>query len=182
MLRLMADYLTNRKMRLVVNKHTTEWVESLIGTPQGGILSTVNTNIYSSDCDNADAYLHGEFADDNIKLETDLCELKALRRLQPRINQFLLWCSDQNISYTMDKIQLIVFRPPSAPRPYRSLAITVDDDVKHETDLYKILGTFISSDLNFDYHFSVVTKRAYAALHQARSFVTNNKQPVIRLS
>ena len=39
MLRLMADYLTDRKFRMVANQHTTEWVTSVVGTPQGGILS-----------------------------------------------------------------------------------------------------------------------------------------------
>ena len=72
----------------------------------------------------------------------------------------------------------MVFRPSSAPRPYRSLSVKVDEHLIHEIDMYKVLGTFLTADLNFDHHFSVVTKRAYAAFHQARSFIINNKQPV----
>ena len=141
-------------------------------------MSTINTNVYSLDTDTADVNLHGEFADDNIKVETDGCELRALERLQPRIDQFLSWCKDHNIGYTMEKIQVMVFRPPTAPRPYRCLAIRIDGNLKYEIDVYKVLGTYLSSDLNFDHHFSMVTKSAYAAFHQARSFVINNNQPV----
>ena len=74
-LRLFADYISQRKFRIVVNDYTTEWHGSVIGTPQGGILSTIATNLYSSDSDESDIFLHGEYSDDNLKWESDYDEL-----------------------------------------------------------------------------------------------------------
>ena len=117
-LRLIGNYISDRKFRIVVNSYTSNWINSNIGAPQGGILSTALTNVYSSDSDECDIYSHGEYSDDNLKWERDVCELEALRKLQPKIDMFLKWCKDNNIGYSMDKVKLMVFRPSSSPRPF----------------------------------------------------------------
>ena len=175
-LRLFADYISNRKFRLVVNNHTTEWHDSSIGTPQGGILSTIATNTYSSDSDMSSVMIHGEYSDDNLKWKTDKCELVALRDIQNRINGFLQWCKENNISYTTDKIKLMVFRPPSAPRPFRCLSLCVGIEQIYEIEFYKILGTLLRNDLSFDLHFEEVVKNAYAAFHIVKLFINESKQ------
>ena len=159
MLRLFHDYISNRKFRLVVNKFTTEWTESSIGTPQGGILSTIATNVYSSDSDASDIFSHGEFSDDNLKWVSNASELEALQQLQCRVDAFISWCGEHNISHSLDKIKLMVFRPPTSPRPYRQLSLRIGMDLVNEVDMYKILGTLVKNDLDFDMHFEEAIKK-----------------------
>ena len=59
MLKLVSDYLLNRMIRFNVNSITTDWMFSEVGTPQGSGLSTIVTNVYSSDNTEEKAIEHG---------------------------------------------------------------------------------------------------------------------------
>jgi hypothetical protein len=101
-LRLINDYLKGRKMRFDVNNFTTDWINSEIGTPQGSNLSSILSNIYSSDNIEEEIINHGEFSDDNLKWESNILEAVAKENMQVRIDEFYSCCKDNNIDASID--------------------------------------------------------------------------------
>ena len=104
-----------------MNEIITEWIESNLGTPQGSNLSTIFTNVYTSDNENDGSVNHGEFSDDNIKYEVADEEVTACYRMQIRIDRFDNWCDENNIERSLLKTKVMVLRPKSSPRPYNKI-------------------------------------------------------------
>ena len=169
-LKMIMYYLNNRKFRFQVNSHTTDWQSTNVGVQQGGICSSIFSNVYSSDADPADYSLHSEFADDNIKWEADINIKEANDRLQIRLNNFHIWCTNNNLQFDMSKVKIMFFRPPCSPRPFNKFEITFGGNMVQEVEIYKILGTTIDINLSFDDHFVRVIKSAYRSFQVIKSF------------
>ena len=159
-LRLTNDYLSGRKIRFDINEFTTEWMETNVGTPQGSNLSTIFTNVYTSENEEGEPN-HGEFSDDNIKWESDKHEWVARDKLQSRIDTFSKWCSENNIEVTKLKTKVLIFRNKKCPRPYNKISLTLNGEEIDEVDSAKILGTILDNQLKFDMHFDKVVKAGY---------------------
>ena len=176
-LRLLDNYLDNRQMKIAVNTKCSRWKTSNVGLPQGGVNSPKLANVYSKDSDPSEVYKHAEFADDNIKLEMDRYEYEAAKRMQVRLNHFNVWLKKNNLSFGTPKIRAMTFRPPESPRPYNSINLNFNGSPIIEVDKYRILGTLLTSELNFDEHFVTTIKSAYEALRLIKLFSINQRQP-----
>ena len=175
-LKLINDYLTERKIRFDINSITTEWMTTDVGSPQGSGLSTILTNSYSSD-NVEDDFDHGEFSDDNLKWEAHELEVEAARILQIRINEFGKWCDDNNIDASCTKTKIMVFRNKKCPRPYNKIRLTLNGEELEEVSCHKVVGTLLDNELSFVPHFEKVVKSGYAALNQVKRFCVNQKVP-----
>ena len=59
------NYVTDRKHSLRVNEERSEWVASLVGIPQGSVLSPILCNLYTLDAMEGITRGRSEYADDN---------------------------------------------------------------------------------------------------------------------
>ena len=175
-LRLIDDYLKDRKIRFDINSFTTEWMTTDVGSPQGSSLSTILTNTYSSD-NIEDNFDHGEFSDDNLKWEAHESEVEAARILQTRIDEFGKWCEVNNIDTSCTKTKIMVFRNKRCPRPYNKIRLTLNGEEIEEVSCHKVVGTLLDNELTFIPHFEKVVKSGYAALNQVKRFCVNQKVP-----
>ena len=164
-------------MQVAVNSVLSRWKTTSVGLPQGGINSPKLANAYSSDSDPEEIYKHAEFADDNIKLEMDTDEHEAVARMQPRLDKFSDWLKRNNLSCGAAKVKVMTFRPPTSPRPYQSTNLYFDGVKISEVDKYRILGTLLTVNLDFDEHFLSAIKSAYEGLRLVKLFTINQKQP-----
>ena len=178
MLSLVDNYLRDRKTRFKVNEIITEWIESNLGTPQGSNLSTIFTNVYTSDNENDGSVNHGEFfSDDNIKYEVADEEVTACYRMQITIDRFDNWCDENNIERSLLKMKVMVLRPKSSPRPYNKISLTLGGEVIEEVESHKTLGTTIDNQLNFELHFEKTVKAGYSTYNQIKRFSTAQNLP-----
>jgi hypothetical protein len=149
---------------------------SKVGCTQGSGLSSILTNIYSSD-NIEDNYDHGEFSDDNLKWEAHEEEEEAIARMQKRIDSFEEWCKRNNVEAIKKKTKIMVFRSKKCPRPYKKVVLTLNDEEIEEVDYAKILGTIVDNQLNFEKHYERVVRSGYSSLNQIKRFCANQKIP-----
>ena len=179
-LKVLYNYLKNRQYCFEVNGHVSELRSSNMGTPQGGIPSTTISNGYTHDSDTTPNNLHAEFSDDNLKWESHTDENVAIRKLQERLNEYLIWCKNNNITISVEKIKIMVFRPKLSPRPYNSPRIFIDGSLIEVVEQKRILGTLLDCELTFDAHFQSVEKSCYSAFNILKHLYTGRKKPSIK--
>ena len=75
-LRLIDDYLWNRKIKFQTNEFITEGNESKVGNALRSNSSMIFTKVYSPDNSEEDNCNYGEFFDNNLKLEVAVNETK----------------------------------------------------------------------------------------------------------
>ena len=175
--KVLESYICHRQHRFSINSFTSEWIASTIGLSQGGILSTLLTNLYSTGSDTSIDNKHGEFADDNFKWECHENEHVAAASLQDRLNDFYRWSSDHNAKLSNSKIHILFFRPPTAPRPYNKIDIMINNSIIKEVDQLRIIGTILDTGLTFVPHFNTVIKSSYSKLNRIKSFVIKKRVP-----
>ena len=99
-LKTLYSYLKNRKFCFEINGFVTELKENKLGTPQGGIPSTTFANVYTHDSDKSSYEQHAEFSDDNLKWECHADETTAIKNLQIKLDQYIIWCRNNNVKLT----------------------------------------------------------------------------------
>ena len=104
----------------------TELHGSNMGVPQGGIPSTTMANTYTHDSDLSSFINHAEFSDDNLKWEQHQDEKTAIANLQRRLDEYSIWCKNNNLKLSPVKCKIMIFRPKSSPRPYNYPKIYID--------------------------------------------------------
>ena len=98
--------------------------------------------------------------------------------MQTRLDSFSsVWLRRNNLTCGAPKVKVMTFRPPSAPRPYNKINLIFENKVVSEVDMYRILGTLLTTNLNFDEHFTQAVKSGYQALKLIKSFTLNQRQP-----
>ena len=176
-LRILYSYLKNRKFCFEVNGYVSELRDSKIGTPQGGIPSTTFANAYTHDSDLSSFEQHAEFSDDNLKWESHVDENKAIDKLQERLDQYVIWCKNNNVKLSAEKCKLMIFRPKSSPRPFSLPKVYIDNKNIEVVEEKRILGTIIDNELNFNSHFTHVEKACYSALNTIKHLYTSSYKP-----
>ena len=176
-LKVLESYICHKQHHFNINNFKSGWITSSIGLLQGGILSTLLTNLYSTGSDISIDNKHGEFADDNFKWECHQSEHVAASNLQERLNDFSRWSSDHNAKLSNSKIHVLFFRPPTAPRPYNKIEIIINNSAVKEVDQLRMIGTIIDTGLTFVPHFNTIIKSSYSKLNKIKSFVLKKRVP-----
>ena len=176
----MYNYLKDRKSCFEVNGYVSEMKDCKLGTPQGGMTSTTMANVYTHDSDTSQDDEHAEFSDDNFKYESHLDENIAVRNLQRRLNQYLIWCKENNIKVDVDKCKIMIFRPKSSPRPFNLPKVFINNDEIEVVEEKRVLGTVLDCELNFNAHFLSVEKACYSAFNAIKHLYTGQLKPNVK--
>ena len=179
-LKTLHNYLCERKYCFEVNEFVSEFKESGIGVPQGGIPSTTMANVYTHDSDTTSLDGHAEFSDDNLKFEAHLDEIMAIQNLQRRLDAFSEWCKKNNIKISPEKVKIMIFRPKNSPRPYNLPRIFIDGKLIEVVEEKRVLGTVLDCNLNFDAHFQSVEKACFSAFNNVKHLYTGKNTPCIK--
>ena len=103
----------------------------------------------------------------------------AIEKLQVRLNEFAVWCMNNNVKLSVEKCKIMVFRPRSSPRPYNLPQIYITGELIEVVEEKRILGTIIDCELNFEAHFTFVEKACYSAFNNIKHLYTSKTKPTL---
>ena len=158
-LKVMYNYVTDRKRRTKVNNSFSDFIDLLLGVPQGSILDPLLFSIYICDLfffdeeDNATSN-----ADDTTPYSNGKNVVTVLENIETKGKEVFNWFSMNYLKANPGKSQLLLTSKDEA-------SIKIDDaDIKNSSSK-KLLGLIIDKKLTFNEHVSKLCKKASNKLH-----------------
>ena len=152
-LKLIHDYLSNRKQRTKINSTYSKWHEILFGVPQGSTLGPLLFNIYLIDLffviEDTDI---ASYADDNTPYIIDDTVEGVIKSLEEMSEKLFKWFDD-NLMKSNVKCHLLV-------STNETVKIQVGNYNIANSKCEKLLGINFDHKLNFDKHLSELCKKA----------------------
>ena len=147
-LRLIHDYLSNRKQRTKIDDNYSSWSEILFGVPQGSILGPLLFNIFLADLFFASKDIDiASYADDSTPFIVENNIDNVIASLEQVSDALFNWFKNNRLKNNVDKCHVLV----STNKP---VGIKVGDYTIDNSECEKLLGVKIDINLNFNDHIS----------------------------
>ena len=177
-LRFLWSYLTNRKMRVRVGSALSEWLNILLGVPQGSMLGPILFNIFINDLFllNLESQICN-FADDNTLYSCDISLDALIQKLHKDSASVVKWFRYNEMVVNPDKFQIMFLG-------CNDLKVSLDIDTFNitSTDTVKLLGITLDNKLNFNSHIEGICKKAnqkISALFRIRKYLDREKAKLL---
>ena len=158
-LKLVHDYLSDRKQRTRVNNSYSTWFEILFGVPQGSILGPLLFNIFLADLffivNKIDI---ANYADDNTPYTSSNDVNGLIKSLEEASKELFKWFDDNLRKNNPDKCHLLVSTNDNVEIRMGKVRI-------ENTKRKKLLGIQADNKLSFDCHISEICKKASRRLY-----------------
>ena len=176
-LHLIYNYLKGRKQRVCIGSHFSDFLEVLLGVPQGSVLGPLFFNIFINDL----LFLVREnicnFADDNTLYVCGSNLESVLFRLQAEMEIVLDWFSNNGMVANPDKFQAMFLGTKN-----NSIGVSLRSTSICSSKSVELLGVTIDDQLSFYPHIAKVCQKASAkikALMRIRNYLTQKQADVI---
>ena len=161
-----ADFLSDRKMRIMVRGEYSEWVDVISGVPQGSLLRPILFLIYVNDIPETVNCSIKMFADDT-KLFRTVKTIDDCNILQNDLNTLSQWTSDWLLSFNVDKCK-VMHIGKNNPKIDYIMRTENENRILIETSEEKDLGVWITNDLKHEKQVIAASQRAMAVLRSVR--------------
>ena len=184
-LQWVAEFLTKRKQRVVVNGTFSEEGEVTSGIPQGSVLGPVLFVMYINDLPQCVSNTAKLFADDT-KLYAPNTDDPSAVPLQSDLDNLQAWSNEWLIKFHPDKCHVLKLGyHKSANNYHMNVTNTAGQTTQlplKESDFEKDLGVYVDNDLKFKQHVAQSTAKANRVLGIIRrTFATINCKLFIQL-
>ena len=153
-LRLIQNYLSNRKQRTKIKTEYSSWEEILFRVPQGSILGPLLFNIFLCDIFLImNNFKLARYADDNSPYGVGNNIEELIVKLQIASKTLFQWFSDNQIKSNPDKCNFICSTSKKVSLIVENKKI---NNITHE----RLLGVTIDSKLSFNTHVDDICKKA----------------------
>ena len=127
-----ADYLNERKQRVVMKGNYSSWVNIIAGVPQGSILGPILYPIFAEDvCQQIRSGLR-MFADDTLLFSIGIAEKECSKIIQPSLDAVHRWASRWKVLLNPRKTKCVTFsRVGSLKYPLTLNYLFVEEFVSH---------------------------------------------------
>ena len=158
MLNWFIDYLSNRKQRVVIEGHHSEWTYIKSGVPQGSILGPLLFLIYTNDIvDNIDSGIL-LFADDTCLLEPLLEGNISISKLNKDLETLSQWAKQWLVKFNPTKTKYLIFSKKLEHNTYNDLYL--EGKALEKVDTHRHLGLIMNSRLTWDNHINHICTEA----------------------
>ena len=175
-LKLIYDYLSNRKQRVKINETFSSWKDIEFGVPQGSILGPLLFNIHLCDLfyflEDLDI---ASYADDTTIYTVKENKESVIKTLETSSVILFKWFENNFMKANSDKSHLLL----SCKQPS---TVTIDDTFIESNVKEVLLGIIIDRDLKFDDHVNNLCKKACQklnALSRLAPFMNLDKRIII---
>ena len=158
-----ANFLTDRKQRVIVNGASSEIIPITSGVPQGSVLGPALFILFVNDI--ADCVQFGTirlFADDTI-IYAPISDAADQRKLQRDLDQVFQWSITNGMKFNTSKSNIISFHNKKITNT-PLLSYRLGGDTLVVVDQVKYLGVILSSDLSWDKHVRYIQGKAERVL------------------
>ena len=174
-LRLLKCYLSNRYQRTKVGSSFSEWLEIVLGVPQGSILGPLLFNIFINDLLNIveKTCICNFAADDNTIYSCGTTVVNVMTNLQHDLAKVLSWFSSNQLVANPGKFQMMFLGCKNT-----DLTKHVESIVIRSSDSVKLLGITFDNKLSFANHIINLCKRAsYSVrfLYRIRNYIDTKR-------
>ena len=158
-LKLIYDYLSNRKQRVKMNEEFSPWSNTEYGVPQGSILGPLLFDMHLCDLF---YFLEGidiaSYADDTTLYTVKESKVSVINALETSSQKLFKWFSNNFMKATGDKSHLLM-SCSGISTPLID-GFSIDSGIKEV-----LLGITIDKELNFDDHVNNICKKACQKLN-----------------
>ena len=178
-LKLIYNYLSDRKQRVKINNSYSSWREILYGVPQGSILGPLLFNIFICDMfyflENHEL---ANYADDSTPYSAKRNHKLVIEELETSSSILFKWLQTNYMKVNTDKSHLLL-------SGNASLTSNIDNKLIESENEQVLLGVTIDSNLSFEKHINNLCKKASQklnALARISGYINLQKRRVIMKS
>ena len=170
------SYLDNRTQCVIMNNNRLNILPITYGVPQGSILGPILFSIYINEIADLLSCNVVLYADDTVILH-DNVEI-----LQYNLNKIVTWCNDNHLTLNAKKSQWMRFNVCNEQINPNNININILGKNLEMVKVYKYLGVFIDTQLNFQHHNKILTRNVnFKVTHfkRIRRFITRKAAELI---
>jgi hypothetical protein len=168
-IRLLSNFLSNRKFSVKLNHSLTNQTTPEAGTPQGSVLSPLLFILYINDIPlpHSNSIKMSQYADDIAIWLSTKNSKHAQTTLQNYLNDISKWCNDWFIKINASKTQFVIFhrykhKKPQIKLHFENIPIT-------QTDNAKFLGITFDEKLTWETHINNIRATIFRKCNILRS-------------
>ena len=177
-LRLLQSYLRNRFHRVKIGSALSEWLEILIGVPQGSILGPLLFNIFINDFFEFITKTEVcNFADDNTLYSCASTVDEVVNNLREDLCNALQWFRLNQLVPNPAKFQLMFLGGE-----FKNISFKINGILVKPKDNVKLLGLTIDKYLKFDKHITDICTKAnfkIRCLQRIRQFLDDTQASIL---
>ena len=176
-----ANFLINRKQKVIVNKHSSQWSDVMSGVPQGTILAALFFLIYISDIgEDIQFSTLASYADDS-KVRKRIKNQSDGDNLQKDINNVFNWTDKNLMKFNLTKFELLRIGKKQDLKDEIKYK-TPDNKIITESDYVKDLGVIFNKHGNFEDHLKIkISKCKKVCGMILRTFMSRNATHLLSL-
>ena len=155
-----SDFLTDRKLQVLVNGCKSTMYEVLSGVPQGSVLGPllfiIYINMLIQKCETKNMFLYA----DDIKIFKEIRSEDDMQDLQALIDKMYDWTNYSLLRFHPEKCVTMRLTPTRNESKHQKGMYNMDCTRLNEVTMEKDLGVYVDNKLSFHEHINIIVKKA----------------------
>jgi hypothetical protein len=154
----LCDYLSDRKIRVVINGQKSDWLKPNAGVPQGSILGPLLFLVFINDITNNIESNINLFADDTSLMEIIDNYVDSYAKLNRDLNRLSNWANKWLVTFNANKTVYLKISRKTNPAP--NPVLLLNGIIIREVFQHKHLGVTFNQTLTWTDHIKTLASKA----------------------